>query len=226
MSSATDSNMPPPPPSDRTRLRRGANRADYDPATVREILDAAWLCHVAYSTPDGPAVIPTAHWRMGDDVYWHGHAAGAMIKAASAGEPVCFTASILDGLLLARSGFRHSFNYRSVIAYGHPVAITDPDEKKAALDAMIEKFAPGRSADLRAPTAQEIKATGVVAMSLEEASAKLRSGPPNDLPEDLGTVAWAGEIPIHTVTGPPRPSPQIPEPVAPPAYLKAIRVNQ
>lgn len=213
------------PPSARTRVRRGAARAKYDRATIHAILDAASMCHVGYAVDGVPHVIPTAHWRIGDRVYWHGSSASAMIRQAGRGLPVCFTASILDGLVVARSGFRTSFNYRSVVAFGAAEPVDGRDAKLAALEALMEKLIPGRWAELRLPSEQELKATTVLSMPLDEASAKVRNGGPNDLPEDQDTPLWAGWVPVHRTLGAPVPLPELPAGVTAPEYLNRIRVD-
>lgn len=212
-------------PSERTRVRRGPLRAAYDRDTIHAIVDAAAMCHIGYTAEGAPHVIPTAHWRMGDRVYWHGSSASAMIRAAGGGIPVCFTASILDGVVVARSGFRSSFNYRSVVAFGTAETVTGDDAKLAALEAFMEKLIPGRWAELRRPSDQELKATTVLSMPLDEASAKVRGGGPNDLPEDLDTPLWAGWVPIRRELGAPIPLEDLPEGVTTPDYLRHIRID-
>ncbi len=157
------------------RVKRLHERGAYDRATVHAILDAAALCHVAYVVDGQPYCTPTLFWREGDHLYWHGSSASRMLRSQSEGEPVCVTVSHLDSLVLARSGFNHSVDYRSVMAFGHARIVDDPDEKIRALRAMIDRFYPGRWATLRPATLQEIKATRVIGMTIEQASAKVRA---------------------------------------------------
>ncbi|QPC44786.1 pyridoxamine 5'-phosphate oxidase family protein [Kaustia mangrovi] len=194
-------------PTDRTRLRRAHERGHYDRATIDAILDAMPLCHIGFSVDGKPAVLPTIQWREGDRVYWHGSSASRMLRAA-AGAPVCLTVTIFDGLVLARSAFHHSANYRSVVVYGtaEPVA---PEDKARHLDRFMEGLLPGRIAQMRAMTDQEIKATTVLSMPLDEASAKIRTGPPVDDEEDYGDPVWAGVLPFRTQTLAPIPCPRL-----------------
>ena len=155
-------------------------------------------------------VIPTLHWREGEHVYWHGNAASRMLEANAAGGEVCLTASLFDGWVMARSGFHHSANYRSVMCFGVARAITDAAEKEAALAGFVEGRFPGRWARLRPPTRQELKATVVLTMPIDEASAKVRTGPPIDEPEDISWPVWAGVLPVSLVPGRPEPAPDMP----------------
>ena len=191
-------------PTGRTRIRRAPNRAVYDRQAIYAILDAGLICHVGYVRDGEPFVVPTAYWRRGDLIHWHGSSASTMVRAASRGIPVCLTVSMLDGLVLARSGFHTSFNYRSVIIYGRALPVEGERAKSEALEAFMNRIAPGRWPDLRPPTAQELKATTVLGMKIEEAGAKVRDGPPIDDPGDLDWPVWAGVIPIETVAGEPR----------------------
>lgn len=212
------------PPSPRTRLRRMHEKAAYDRATIHAVLDAMPLAHIGHLVQGAPVVTPTLQWRMGDSVYWHGSSASRMIKAALAG-PVCLTVSIVDALVLARSGLEHSVNYRAVMAFGQPQALTDPAEKEAALKAMMEQLFPGRWQELRPITTQELKATAVLSLPLDEASAKIDAGPPADPAEDLAHPVWAGTLPLATAPGTPRPAPDLAAALAadPPPYLAAFR---
>lgn len=195
-----------PAPSSRTRVRRMPKRGHYDAATVHAILDAGYVCHVGYVIEGQPYVTPTAHWRRGTRVYWHGSNASRMLRALR-GEGVrcCLTVTHLDGLVLARSAFHHSMNYRSVMALGTARAVLDLDEKEAALRGFVERMAPGRWAALRPVTAQELTATAVLWMELSEASAKVRTGPPVDDEPDYAWPVWAGVIPVETRAGQPVP---------------------
>ena len=196
-------------PSSFSRVRRMPKRGVYRRETIHAILDAAPFCHIGHVIGGRPVVIPTLHWREGDAVYWHGNAASRMLEANEAGGEVCLTASLFDGWVLARSGFHHSVNYRSVMCFGTPHAVTDPAEKEAALAGFIDGRFPGRWARLRPPTRQELKATLVLWMPIEEASAKLRAGPPIDEPEDLAWPVWAGVLPVGLVAGAAEPAPDL-----------------
>ena len=190
-------------PTPLSKIRRHPERGDYDRATVYAILDAGLLCHVGYALGDQPLVTPTLYWRDGDRLYWHGSAASRMIRTLATGVKACLTVALVDGLVLARSAFTHSMNYRSVMAFGTATLIESEAEKLAALEALIERLYPGRWRELRAPTAGEIKATAVMSMAIEEASAKIRSGAPLDRDFDLAAPVWAGVIPLSLQAGAP-----------------------
>lgn len=193
-------------PSRRTRVKRLPKRAHYDAQTVHAVLDAGLVCHVGYVIDDQPFVTPTAHWRVGSRVYWHGSSASRMLRALQGpGVPACLTVTHLDGLVLARSGFHHSMNYRSVMALGVARTVEGAAEKEAALAGFVERLAPGRWVRLRPVTAQELKATTVLWMELDEASAKVRTGPPVDDEEDYGWPVWAGVVPVGQRLEPPLP---------------------
>lgn len=187
--------------SARNRLKRRHDRGLYDHEAVYAVLDAGLLCHVAYVIDGQPYCTPTIHWREGDWLYWHGSSASRMLRNLKGGVPVCLTVSHLDGLVLARSGFNHSANYRSAICFGTARIIDDPDEKAKALLGVVDRFYPGRAAELRQTHAQESKATMVIGMHIEEASAKVRAAGVGDDEEDYGHPVWAGVIPIQTVIG-------------------------
>ena len=197
---AGSGDTPPGPPSDRTRLRRLPERGAHDRPTIDAILDEALIGHVAFTYEGAPAVIPTAVWRMGDRVYFHGSAASRMLRGLRAdsqgGAACCVCVTLLDGLVLARSAFHHSMNYRSVVVCGSAVDVTGPAEKLAALEVFTEKVQPGRWAEVRLPTEQELKATTVLSLSLAEASAKVRTGPPVDDEADYAHDVWAGVVPL------------------------------
>jgi nitroimidazol reductase NimA-like FMN-containing flavoprotein (pyridoxamine 5'-phosphate oxidase superfamily) len=195
------------PVTRRNKVKRLHDRARYDHASVHAILDAAALCHVAYVIEGQPYCTPTIHWREDARLYWHGSSASRMLRSQADGLPVCVTVSHLDGLVLARCGFNHSVNYRSAICFGTARIVDEPAEKAAALRAMIERFYPGRDEALRSSTAKELKATTVIGMEIEEASAKIRAKGNVDEPEDLSVPVWAGVIPITTVIGKPQPCP-------------------
>jgi len=167
-------------PTPRTTVRRLPERGRYDAQTIHSFLDAAFICHVGFVDEGQPFVIPTAFARVGERLYVHGSAASRMLKTLGSGAPACVTVTLVDGLVLARSAFHHSINYRSVVLYGRPVGIEDPDEKAKALEAVVEHLVPGRSRDARAADAGELLATRVVRLPIEEASAKIRVGPPID----------------------------------------------
>ena len=178
------------------KVRRLAERGRYDRATIEAILDEGFVCHVGYAADAGPVVIPTAYARIGDRLYLHGAPANATLRHASSGVPVCVTVTLVDGLVLARSAFHHSINYRSVVVHGTGTEVTDEEEKRAALAAVVEHIVPGRGADARPPTSSELRATRVVRVPLDEASAKVRTGGPKDDPEDLDLPVWAGQVPL------------------------------
>ena len=196
-----------PPPSDRTRVRRLPRRGRYDRATIDAILDQAIVAHVGWTGEDGqPYATPTIAWRVGDRLYWHGSSASRMLRATD-GRPVCVTMTHLDGLVLARSGFNHSVNFRSAMVLGTAHLATDPAEAESALAAFVDHLYPGRWATLRPMTAKERKATAVMWMDLDEASAKVRDDVNHDEPGDESWPAWAGVIPLHTAAGRPEPDP-------------------
>lgn len=188
----------------RTKVRRLPERGAYDRETIEAILDEGFVCHVGYSTPEGPVVVPTGYARIGDAVYLHGAAANHALRTIGTGQPVCLVVTLVDGLVLARSAFHHSINYRSVVVYGTATEVRDPAEKRAALDAVVEQIVPGRTADARGANESELRATRVVRISIDEASAKLRSGGPKDDPEDIDAGGvWAGHLPLALVPGDP-----------------------
>jgi nitroimidazol reductase NimA-like FMN-containing flavoprotein (pyridoxamine 5'-phosphate oxidase superfamily) len=213
------------PPTERTRIKRQHDRAHYDRETVHAILDAGLLCHVGYVIDGQPYVTPTAYWREGDRVYWHGSSASRMLRTLEKGLPVCFTVAMLDGLVLARSGFHSSINYRSVMAFGVADKVEDEAQKLAALEAFMERLTPGRWTELRPVTSQELKATTVMSLGLEEAVAKVRPGPPQDDEEDYELPVWAGVVPVRSVLDPPEDDPRLKAGIGQPAYLKAVRIG-
>jgi uncharacterized protein len=185
--------------SDRTRVVREANRAVYDREAIYKILDEGLVCHVGFAAEGQPFVIPTMFARVGDAIYFHGSAASRMLRGAGAGFPVCITVTMADGLVLARSVFNHSMNYRSVVALGTATIIGDPVEKLAALRAFTEKLIPGRWEDARQPNEKELKATSILKLPLTEVSAKVRTGGVEDDAEDYALSVWAGIIPLRLV---------------------------
>jgi len=187
-------------PTARSKLRRRPQRGAYDEAAVYAVLDAHVLGHVGYVIDGQPFVTPTAYWREGGKLYWHGAAASRMLASVD-GAPICLTVSLLDGFVLGRSGFAHSLNYRSVMAFGRARLIEDLDAKRAAMDAFIERLYPGRPDVLRPATAAELKQIALAEMTIEEASAKVREGGPADYAPDVGWPAWAGVVPVETRLG-------------------------
>jgi nitroimidazol reductase NimA-like FMN-containing flavoprotein (pyridoxamine 5'-phosphate oxidase superfamily) len=187
------------------RVKRVHERGSYDRALVHALLDASTLCHIAYVFDGQPYCTPTLFWREGTRLYWHGSSASRMLRNQSEGEPVCLTVSHLDSLVLARSGFHHSADYRSVMAFGHARIVEDPEEKARALVAMVDRFYPGRTATLRQSTEQEIKSARVIGMEIEQASAKVRASGIVDEEEDYDLPIYAERIPVHTVLGAPEP---------------------
>jgi len=212
-------------PGPRTRVKRLGKRAVYDREEVYGILDAGLMCHVGYVIDGQPYVTPTAYWRDGDQVFWHGSSASRMLRQVETGIPVCFTVALMDGLVLARSGFNSSINYRSLMAFGHADKVTETAAKLAALEKFSERLVPGRWAAQRPSTKQELKATTVLKMRLEEVSAKIRTGPPGDDEADYAQDIWAGVIPIHSVVGAPQDDPRLAPGIARPANLKAIKIG-
>ena len=207
----------PQPPSDRVRLRRKRERGSYDRAAIEAILDEALIGHVGIADEHGqPFVIPTLHARSGDVVYLHGSSASRTLRALRDGAPLCLTVSLLDGLVLARAAMHHSANYRSVMLLGRARVVEDEHEKLAALEAIVEHIVAGRWAEARPPSEKELKATAVLALALEEASAKIRTGPPIDDEEDYALPVWAGVIPIASEARAAEPDPRLPAGVAPP----------
>lgn len=208
------------PPTPRTAVRR-TERGRYDAETVGAVLDEALVCHVGFVVDGQPYAIPTIHCRIGDTLYLHGAHATRMMRHMRRGEPVCVTATIVDGLVLARSWFHHAVNYRSVVVLGIPRVVDDPEERASALDALMEHVAPGRRCESRPPTETEVTGTAVVALGLDEASAKIRTGPPNDEEADLDLDHWAGELPLSIVSGEPVPDPRLAPGVAVPPSVRS-----
>jgi uncharacterized protein len=211
------------PPTERTRIKRLHQRAHYDRETVHAILDAGLICHVGYVIDGQPYVTPTMYWRHDERVYWHGSSASKMLRHLGSGPRVSFTVALMDGLVLARSGFHSSVNYRTVMAYGNAELVSEPEAKLIALEDMMERIVPGRWPDLKPPTTQELKATTVVSLKLEEVAAKVRDGGANDEPEDLALDVWAGVVPTTTVLGTPVDNPDLKPGIPVPENLKLIR---
>ena len=203
----------------RTKVTRMPSRASYERATLEAILDEAIVSHVGSVAPAGhPVVIPTLHARDGDQLYIHGSSASPTLRRAREAE-VCLTATLIDGLVLARSAVHHSVNYRSVVVFGRPDAVEDVSEKERVLRLFTEKIVPGRWDDVRPPTAQELKATGVLRLPLDEASAKVREGGPMDDEEDYELAVWAGTIELSLSAGEPQPDDRLLPGVERPSYL-------
>jgi hypothetical protein len=207
-------------PTDRTQVKRLPKRGNYDRETVYNILDTAFVCHVGFSVDGQPFVIPTNYGRSGDTLYLHGSAASRMLNTLSAGVPVCVTVTHVDGLVLARSAFHHSVNYRSVVILGKAQLVEDPAEKMEALRIFTEHVMKGRWNDVRIPTEQELKATTVLSLPLEEVSAKVRTGGPIDDEPDYALPVWAGVLPLETVAKTPLPDAQRKNDPPIPEYLK------
>jgi hypothetical protein len=183
--------------TERTRVRRLPKRGQYDAATIHAILDEALICHVGFLVDGGPVVIPTIHWRDGDTLYFHGSAASRMLRSLKNGVDACVTVTLLDGIVLARSAFHHSMNYRSVVVFGKAREVVEEEEKVRALEALVEHVVRGRSKDIREPNDKELRQTLVLAMALDEASAKIRTGGPVDDEEDYALPMWAGVLPLR-----------------------------
>lgn len=192
-------------PSPRTTVKRLPKRGVYDAPAIAAILDEALACHVGFVVEGQPYVIPTIHGRSGDRLYLHGSAASRMLRALSEGIPACVTATLIDGLVMARSAFHHSMNYRSAVVLGTATLVEDPEEKMEALRVIVEHVSPGRWAEVRWPTPKELLATSVLGMSLAEASAKVRTGPPIDDAEDMDFACWAGVLPLSMTAAAPIP---------------------
>ncbi|CAM2007690.1 pyridoxamine 5'-phosphate oxidase family protein [Acanthopleuribacter pedis] len=205
--------------TDKTRIKRAPQRAVYDKETVYQILDEALLCHVAFTWNEAPALIPTIHWRIDNHLYLHGASKSRLMQHLASGIPACISVALVDGLVLARSAFHHSMNYRSVVIFGCGRSVEDPAKKENVLARFVEHVIPGRGADVRPANPTELKATRLIEFDLLEVSAKIRRGEPKDDSADMGLDVWAGTIPLKLTAG---------EPVtaedslvsAPPAYTR------
>ena len=212
------------PQTPRTTLKRLPQRASYDREVINRILDEGFICHVGFAVDGQPFVIPTGYARVGDRLLIHGSQASRMLRTLEQGIDVCVTVTLLDGLVLARSAFNHSMNYRSVVVFGNARAVDDPEAKVEALRALSEHIIPGRWDDVRQPNERELQLTAVLSMSLAEASAKVRTGPPLDDEEDYELSVWAGLIPLRLVAGTPIKDPRSPSNSGPPEYaLEYVR---
>ncbi|MFF4143671.1 pyridoxamine 5'-phosphate oxidase family protein [Streptomyces sp. NPDC001698] len=212
-------------PTDRTVPTRSADRASYDGELVHAILDEGYVCHLGFVREGAPVVLPTLYARVGERLYVHGSTGSRPLRMAGRtdpGLPVCLTVTHVDGLVLARSAFHHSINYRSVVVHGTAHQVTDPEEKRLALDALVDHVMPGRSADSRPANTKELAATAVLRLYLDEVSAKLRVGGVNDEPEDLSLPHWAGVVPVRREYGTPLADPDLAPGTELPGYLTAL----
>jgi hypothetical protein len=207
-------------PTERTQVKRLPKRGKYDRETVYSILDSGFVCHVGFNVDGQPYVIPTNYGRSGDTLYLHGSAASRMLRTLSEGVPVCVTVTHVDGIVLARSAFHHSVNYRSVVILGTARLVEDPAEKMEALRIFTDHVMKGRWDDVRQPTEQEMKGTTVLSLPLEEVSAKVRTGGPIDDEADYALPVWAGVLPLETVAKAPLPDARLKSDTPLPAYLK------
>ena len=207
-------------PTDRTVLTRLPNRAEYDHAVVYQILDEGFICSVGFVVDDKPVVIPTSYARIENDLYIHGSAASRMLRSLEQGIDVCVTVMLIDGLVLARSAFHHSINYRSVMIFGNAKIVDNPDEKIKALHAFTDHVVPGRWEDVRQPNESEMRATRVLKLRLIEVSAKVRTGPPIDDEEDYELPVWAGVVPLKLTASAPISDERLPRGIQPPTYAK------
>jgi nitroimidazol reductase NimA-like FMN-containing flavoprotein (pyridoxamine 5'-phosphate oxidase superfamily) len=215
--------MPNYPVTARNRVRRMPRRGHYDRDTVHAIIDEALVCHVAFAVDGVPTVIPTLHARRGDSLLLHGAKTSRLLQHAAAGNPISVAITLVDGIVLARSVFHHSMNYRSVVIHGAGTLVESEEEKLAALEAFAEHIARGRWADARRPTRKELKATSVVAIPIEVAAAKIRTGPPLDDDEDYSLPIWAGVLPLRLVPGTAVPDPKLGSGIQVPAYVRRYR---
>lgn len=208
------------PQTQRTTLKRLPQRGNYDRELIKQILDEGFVCHVGFAVGGQPFVIPTGYARVGDSLVIHGSQASRMLRTLGQGTEVCVTVTLIDGLVLARSAFHHSMNYRSVVVFGRATLVDDPDEKLAALRALSEHMIPGRWDDVREPNESEMQQTTVLSMPLTEASAKVRAGPPLDDEEDYALSVWAGVIPLRLAAGAPIGDSRLRDNIATPAYAR------
>ncbi|QNE78564.1 pyridoxamine 5'-phosphate oxidase family protein [Streptomyces finlayi] len=215
----------PYPQTDRTVPSRGRERVTYDRELVHSVLDAAYLCHLGFVRDGAPVVLPTLFGRVGERLYVHGSTGSRPLLAADRTDPglaVCLTVTHVDALVLARSAFHHSMNYRSVVVHGTARTVTDPEERRVALDAIVDQVVPGRSQDSRPADAKELAATAVIRLDLDEVSAKVRTGGPNDDPEDVSLPHWAGVVPLTRGHAAPVPADDLDPAIAVPEYLASL----
>ena len=210
-------------PTSRTEVKRLAERGVYDRATIDAILDEALICHVGFVHEGSPVVIPTIHARVGDTLYFHGSPASRMLRGMKAGDEVSVNVTLVDGLVVARAAFHNSMNYRSVVVFGQARVVDDVEEKRMALEAVTEHVVPGRWADSRPMTEKEYRGTLMVAVPIDEASAKVRTGPPGDDDEDYDLPIWAGVVPLAVVPAEPVDDPKLRADVDVPDYLRNYR---
>ena len=212
-------------PTERTALKRLPKRGDYDRTAVFQILDEAFICHVGFIADSKPVVIPTSYGRIGDDLYIHGSAASRMLRSLEQGIDVCVSVTLIDGLVLARSAFHHSINYRSVVIFGNATVVNNPDEKMSALQAFTDHVVSGRWADVRPPDEGELRATLVLKLPLVEVSAKVRIGPPIDDEADYSLAVWAGVVPLELRAGDPVSDERLPSGIDAPDYARNYARN-
>ena len=205
--------------TDRTTLRRLPNRGVYDRASIHSILDEGLICHVGFVVDGQPYVIPTIHVRVGEQLFFHGSPASRMLRALEQGVEVCVTVTLLDGLVLARSAFHHSMNYRSAVVFGTAMPVEGSEEKLRVLRALSDHLIKGRWQEVRSPSPSELKETLVLSLPIDEASAKVRAGPPVDDEDDYGLPVWAGVLPLKIMAVEPVADPRLPEDIAPHSYI-------
>lgn len=206
-------------PTKRAQLRRYPNRGSHEPEVIHSILDEAFLAHIGFQVDGQPFVIPTLFGREAEKLYLHGSSVSRMLRELETGVPACVTVTLVDGMVLARSGFHHSMNYRSVVAFGMARKISEPEEKRQALRIISEHLMAGRWDDVRGPNEKELNATAVIEFSIEEASAKIRRGPPLDDEEDYALPIWAGVLPLTLEAKTPIPDSRLPDGVQAPEYV-------
>ena len=211
------------PQTPRTTLKRLPKRGSLERDVINAILDEGFICHVGFAVDGQPFVIPTGYARVGDQLFIHGSQASRMLRQLSEGIEVCVTVTLVDGLVLARSAFHHSINYRSVVIFGRATVVEEPDEKGAALLALSEHMIPHRWPDVREPNETELRQTTVLSLPIDEASAKIRTGPPLDDDADYELNVWAGVLPFSTVAGEPIPDPRLPSGTNTPEYVQHYR---
>jgi len=221
----TSPSQPHTPSSERVTVKRLAARGVYDPEEIHGILDAGFICHVAFAVEGQPRVLPTAYVRVGDEVYLHGSPSNQMLRSLVASPEACVCVTHVDGLVLARSAFHHSINYRSVVLFGPAREVDDTERKLAALHALTNRIIPGRWNEVRTPNEAELKGTLVIAIRIAEASAKVRNAPPKDDEEDYALPVWAGVVPLSVVAAQPVRDPRLPPDIPQPAHVTAYLKN-